>query len=57
MKKIKNYKGIDIYTDKKDANRPFMTVQTNIPVIECLNIGHKTLEDAIKYINNISRIS
>lgn len=54
MKKLETYKGIEIWEDAKDTQRPFVTIQ-NVPVIGSLQTGHKTLEDAKAYIDKTAK--
>ena len=55
MKKIETYKGIEIWEDAPSKKLPITTIKNDVPVIGCLQVGHKTIEDAKKYIDKTEK--
>lgn len=54
MKKIETYKGIEIW-EQPNSKLPITTVKNNVPVIGCLQVGHKSIEDAKAYIDKTEK--
>jgi len=54
MNYIETHKGIRIYEDITDKDRPITTVQTNVPILGTMENGHKSIEDAKKFIDSLN---
>jgi hypothetical protein len=51
------YKGVEIFDEPWSPIYPISTIERNVPVIGIIDHGHKSVEDAKKYIDEITKKS